>query len=139
MSTEARLDFTSARTTVGNDGWRSCWLGSMPRGPRRGSIRRDRRRLPGRYLRGRSRVDGGGVRHRRSPARSAICSGRGTGPGRADITVPELAAQVSGEMDELVVVPADVPDLPALVLAKVFKALQRADIVLAPERTGADA
>jgi Uncharacterized protein conserved in bacteria (DUF2064) len=54
----------------------------------------------------------------------------------ADITVPDLAAQVSSQMDELVVVPADVPDLPALVLAKVFKALQRADIVLAPERTG---
>ena len=53
-----------------------------------------------------------------------------------DITVPDLAAQVSEEMDELVVVPADVPDLPALVLAKVFKALQRADIVLAPQRTG---
>ena len=54
----------------------------------------------------------------------------------ADLTVPDLAAQVSSEMDELVVVPGDTPDLPALVLAKVFKALQRADIVLALERTG---
>src|SRR5215217_4950261 len=54
----------------------------------------------------------------------------------ADITVPNLAAAVAGDFDELVVVPADTPDLPALVLAKVFKALQRADIVLAPERTG---
>ncbi len=54
----------------------------------------------------------------------------------ADITVSDLAAEISGDMDELVVVPADVPDLPALVLAKVFKALQRADIVLAPEHAG---
>ena len=53
-----------------------------------------------------------------------------------DIAVPDLAAEVSGEIDELVVVPADVPDLPALVLAKVFRALQRADIVIAPERAG---
>jgi Guanylyl transferase CofC like len=52
----------------------------------------------------------------------------------ASITLPDLAAEVSGEIDELVVVPADVPDLPALVLAKVFRALQRADIVIAPER-----
>ena len=54
-----------------------------------------------------------------------------------DITVPNLAAAVSGEIDELVVVPADTPDLPAMVLAKVFKALQRADIVIAPEHAGA--
>jgi Guanylyl transferase CofC like len=53
-----------------------------------------------------------------------------------DIALPDLAAEVSGEIDELVVVPADVPDLPALVLAKVFRALQRADIVIAPERAG---
>ena len=51
----------------------------------------------------------------------------------ADITVRDLAASVVGDIDELVVVPADTPDLPALVLAKVFKALQRADIVIAPE------
>ena len=54
----------------------------------------------------------------------------------ADITVPDLAVAVSGDIDELVVVPADTPDLPALVLAKVFKALQRADIVIAPEHAG---
>jgi hypothetical protein len=54
----------------------------------------------------------------------------------ADITVPDLAAAVSGDIDELVVVPADTPDLPALVLAKVFKALQRADVVIAPEHAG---
>src|SRR5215203_2476183 len=39
----------------------------------------------------------------------------------AYIALPDLAAEVSGEIDELVVVPADVPDLPALVLAKVFE------------------
>jgi len=54
----------------------------------------------------------------------------------ADMTVPDLAATVLGDADELVVVPADTPDLPALVLAKVFKALQRADIVIAPDRAG---
>lgn len=54
----------------------------------------------------------------------------------ANIAVPDLAAEVAGEIDELVMVPADVPDLPALVLAKVFRALQRADIAIAPERAG---
>ena len=54
----------------------------------------------------------------------------------ANIALFDLAAEVSEEIDELVVVPADVPDLPALVLAKVIRALQRADIVIAPERAG---
>jgi hypothetical protein len=54
----------------------------------------------------------------------------------ADIALPDLAADLSGEIDELVVIPADVPDLPALVPAKVFRALQRADIVISPERDG---
>ena len=53
-----------------------------------------------------------------------------------DITVPALARQLSGQADELVVVPADVPDLPGLVLAKLFKVLHRTDIGIAPERTG---
>jgi len=53
-----------------------------------------------------------------------------------DITVPALARRLSGEADELVVVPADVPDLPGLVLAKLFKVLHRTDIGIAPERTG---
>lgn len=48
-----------------------------------------------------------------------------------------LAAQLSGQADELVVVPADVPDLPGLVLAKVFKVLHRSDVVVAPARGGA--
>lgn len=51
-------------------------------------------------------------------------------------SVRELAAQVAPYADELVVVPADVPDLPGLVVAKVFKALQRADVCWAPERGG---
>ncbi|HJV14284.1 MAG TPA: hypothetical protein VJ625_10365 [Propionibacteriaceae bacterium] len=54
----------------------------------------------------------------------------------ADIPVPTLAHQLSGEADELVVVPADVPDLPGLVLAKLFKVLHRSDIGIAPERGG---
>jgi hypothetical protein len=54
----------------------------------------------------------------------------------ADIPVPTLARQLDGEADELVVVPADVPDLPGLVLAKLFKVLHRADIAIAPERVG---
>lgn len=39
----------------------------------------------------------------------------------------------------VVVVPADVPDLPQLVIAKVFKALIRARVCVAPERGGAGA
>jgi hypothetical protein len=51
----------------------------------------------------------------------------------ADIAVSAMAHQLSGEADELVVVPADVPDLPGLVLAKLFKVLHRSDIGIAPE------
>ena len=53
-----------------------------------------------------------------------------------DVTVPVMARQLSGEADELVVLPADVPDLPGLVLAKLFKVLHRTDIAIAPERSG---
>ena len=53
-----------------------------------------------------------------------------------DITVPTMARLLSEEADELVVVPADVPDLPGLVLAKLFKVLHRTDIAIAPERIG---
>lgn len=45
---------------------------------------------------------------------------------------PETGAGYS----ELMVVPADVPDLPGLVLAKVAKALHRADVCTAPEIGG---
>ncbi len=53
-----------------------------------------------------------------------------------DLPVASLAASCAGEADELVLVPGDAPDLPGLVLAKVFKVLHRSDIVLAPERAG---
>jgi hypothetical protein len=53
-----------------------------------------------------------------------------------DITVPEMARKLSEEADELVVLPADLPDLPGLVLAKLFKVLHRTDIAIAPERSG---
>jgi hypothetical protein len=54
----------------------------------------------------------------------------------ADITVSAIARQLSDKADELVVVPADVPDLPGLVLAKLFKVLHRTDIAIAPEHGG---
>lgn len=54
----------------------------------------------------------------------------------ADIAVSAIAHQLRGEADELVVVPADVPDLPGLVLAKLFKVLHRTDIAIAPEHAG---
>lgn len=38
--------------------------------------------------------------------------------------------------DEVVLVPADVPDLPGLVLAKQLKVLHRTDVAVAPERGG---
>jgi hypothetical protein len=53
-----------------------------------------------------------------------------------DITVPTLARQLSEDADELVVLPADLPDLPGLVLAKLFKVLHRTDIGIAPEHSG---
>ena len=54
----------------------------------------------------------------------------------ADITVPVMARQLGDVVDELVVIPADLPDLPGLVLAKLFKVLHRTDIAIAPERDG---
>jgi hypothetical protein len=54
----------------------------------------------------------------------------------ADITVLTMARQLSEVADELVVLPADLPDLPGLVLAKLFKVLHRTDIAIAPERGG---
>ena len=47
----------------------------------------------------------------------------------------DIAAAADG-FDALVLVPADVPDLPQLVVAKMFKALIRAQVCLAPERGG---
>jgi hypothetical protein len=54
----------------------------------------------------------------------------------ADTSLSVMADQLSGQVDELVVVPADVPDLPGLVLAKLFKVLHRSDIAVAPEQGG---
>ena len=51
-------------------------------------------------------------------------------------TLRALVTPLAGRYDEVVLVPADVPDLPGLVLAKVFKALQRAEVCVAPERGG---
>jgi len=53
-----------------------------------------------------------------------------------DAPLAALAATLAADADELVVVPGDAPDLPGLVLAKVFKVLHRSDVVLAPERGG---
>ena len=53
-----------------------------------------------------------------------------------DAPVAALAAALAGQADELVVVPGDAPDLPGLVLAKLFKVLHRTDVVTADERGG---
>ncbi len=42
----------------------------------------------------------------------------------------------SDAYDEVVFLPGDAPDLPGLVIAKMFKALQRAAVCVAPERSG---
>ena len=46
----------------------------------------------------------------------------------------DVVDAVQDRFDEVVFVPGDVPDLPGLVVAKVFKALQRADVCRCPER-----
>jgi hypothetical protein len=53
-----------------------------------------------------------------------------------DVEIAELAALLVEDADELVVVAADAPDLPGLVLAKIFKVLHRSDAVVAPARGG---
>jgi hypothetical protein len=50
--------------------------------------------------------------------------------------VLELAHRMTGLVEELVVLTADVPDLPGLVLAKIFRVLHRLDLVVAPQRNG---
>jgi len=57
----------------------------------------------------------------------------------APASTRELVLGLGGRYDEVVLVPADVPDLPGLVVAKVFKALRRADVCVAPERGGGGA
>lgn len=53
-----------------------------------------------------------------------------------DLGLPELLGRCAEVADEVVLVPADVPDLPGLVLAKQLKVLHRADVAVAPERGG---
>jgi hypothetical protein len=52
-------------------------------------------------------------------------------------SVRAVADWAADRFDVAAVVPADAPDLPQLVIAKVFKALVRAQLCLAPERGGA--
>jgi len=54
----------------------------------------------------------------------------------ADSSIAQLAGLLRDEVDELVVIPADAPDLPGLVLAKIFKVLHRVDVAIAPQRGG---
>ncbi len=56
-----------------------------------------------------------------------------------DAPLEALTGRAAADFDELVLVPADVPDLPGLVLAKLFKVLHRVDAAVAPERGGAGA
>lgn len=51
-------------------------------------------------------------------------------------TLADLVAACTPVADELVLVPADIPDLPGLVLAKLLKVLHRTDVGVAPERGG---
>jgi hypothetical protein len=53
-----------------------------------------------------------------------------------DAGLPALLRSCAELADEVVLVPADVPDLPGLVLAKQLKVLHRADVAVAPERDG---
>lgn len=48
----------------------------------------------------------------------------------------ELLARCAGLADEVVLVPADAPDLPGMVVAKQLKVLHRTDVAVAPERGG---
>ena len=55
-------------------------------------------------------------------------------------SVRQLAERLVGDdhgFSELIIVPADVPDLPELIIAKIAKALSGADVALAPEVGGA--
>jgi hypothetical protein len=53
-----------------------------------------------------------------------------------DVGPAELLTRCAEVADEVVLVPADVPDLPGLVLAKQLKVLHRTDVAVAPERGG---
>jgi hypothetical protein len=64
---------------------------------------------------------------------------RGVVDWAADWAANSAADRADSQFATVVVVPADVPDLPQLVIAKVFKALIRARVCVAPERGGAGA
>ena len=54
-------------------------------------------------------------------------------------TLRSVADRIAGsdpEVTELIMVPGDVPDLPEMIIAKIAKALLRADVALAPEVAG---
>ena len=53
-----------------------------------------------------------------------------------DLPLVELAGLLAPDWEEVVAVAGDVPDLPGIVLAKVFKVLHRSDVVVAPARGG---
>lgn len=53
-----------------------------------------------------------------------------------DAGLRPLLAACAALADEVVLVPADAPDLPGLVLAKQLKVLHRSDVAVAPERGG---
>lgn len=59
-----------------------------------------------------------------------------TGTGPSIRAVAELLAGDDHRFTELIVLPADVPDLPELIIAKVAQALARADVALAPQLGG---
>ena len=53
-----------------------------------------------------------------------------------DVGLPGLLEACALLADEVVLLPADVPDLPGLVVAKQLKVLHRTDVAVAPERDG---
>lgn len=53
-----------------------------------------------------------------------------------DEGLPALLARCAELADEVVLLPADAPDLPGLVVAKQLKVLHRTDVAVAPERGG---
>ncbi len=53
-----------------------------------------------------------------------------------DTDLGTLLSDCAALADEVVLVPADAPDLPGLVLAKQLKVLHRTDVAVAPERGG---
>ncbi len=57
--------------------------------------------------------------------------------GRSVHAVAEQLVRDHDQPTELIVIPGDVPDLPEMIIAKIAKALFRADVALAPE-LGAD-